>query len=181
MTIVENCRSQVCPSEASLRSLAHQHIDHTQPPWTCWYLYLQSPRNGRPSSPAASHHNRLARLEVLSPGGGNPRAKPPTSDHHCPKSEVYYLNERTTPFCEGPEMIASMSDTRSKQPVGDISCTTKYHCSSDVNAEPDRIYCGEHVTLYSSSHRCSSVLVIPWHRRAKPPRLILISNGPDAG
>lgn len=52
-----------------------------------------------------------------------------------PEGEVYHINERVTPFREGPATIALMAAKRAQRPVVCIPCGLKYHYLEDPTPE----------------------------------------------
>ncbi len=52
-----------------------------------------------------------------------------------PEGEVYHLNERTTPFREGPAAIAQMAARKAERPVVCIPCAIKYAYVEDPTPE----------------------------------------------
>lgn len=52
-----------------------------------------------------------------------------------PEGEVYHLNDRVTPFRDGPATIALTARRRAKRPVYCIPCALKYHYVRDPTPE----------------------------------------------
>ena len=48
-----------------------------------------------------------------------------------PEGEVYHLNERVTPFREGPAAIALMAARKADRPVACVPCAIRYHYLQD--------------------------------------------------
>jgi len=52
-----------------------------------------------------------------------------------PEGEVYHLNERLTPFRDGPAAIALMAARKSERPVSCIPCAIRYYYTEDPTEE----------------------------------------------